>query len=289
MYEAISWCWGNAEEEACIILNGRVVPVPVNAEYVLRRLCVDQGHTSVWLDAVSVNQSDNTERGHQVAMMCDVYSSAKRVLVWLGEADETTKSAVQSIDKLVAQCRKNICRQEDIVDYFSNAEGIFKYSDLALPSCDWPSISAFYESPWFTRLWVIQEVLLAKEALCFYGNIARPWSDVGLACEWMIHRNSWRYTVGLRYDGIHNASDMWECQYSPPSLLKLLDMSSRYKTTEPLDKVYGLFGLLQSSAEVKTMKNITPDYNKTIREVYTAATRAALEGSPVEVNRFSFS
>jgi hypothetical protein len=40
----------------------------------------------LWIDAICINQEDDKERGHQVAIMRDVYSRAIEVLIWLGEA-----------------------------------------------------------------------------------------------------------------------------------------------------------------------------------------------------------
>ncbi|KAF2106705.1 heterokaryon incompatibility, partial [Lophiotrema nucula] len=40
----------------------------------------------LWIDAMCINQHDNTEKGTQVQMMRDIYMKASRVVVWLGKA-----------------------------------------------------------------------------------------------------------------------------------------------------------------------------------------------------------
>jgi hypothetical protein len=39
----------------------------------------------LWIDALCIDQTNSTERASQVLLMGDIYSSAKRVIVWLGK------------------------------------------------------------------------------------------------------------------------------------------------------------------------------------------------------------
>jgi hypothetical protein len=41
----------------------------------------------IWIDVVSINQNDASERTQQVAMMAQIYLNARRVVIWLGELD----------------------------------------------------------------------------------------------------------------------------------------------------------------------------------------------------------
>jgi hypothetical protein len=43
---------------------------------------------TLWIDAVSTNQEDLQERGHQVQIMGDIYATAQGVIVWLGPVDQ---------------------------------------------------------------------------------------------------------------------------------------------------------------------------------------------------------
>jgi hypothetical protein len=40
----------------------------------------------LWIDAICIDQEDEKDKSHQVAMMADIYSKADRVIVWLGES-----------------------------------------------------------------------------------------------------------------------------------------------------------------------------------------------------------
>lgn len=57
----------------------------------------------IWVDALCINQDDLAERGSQISIMNLIYQSAQKVLVWLGEADESTSDAfdlIVELDKL---------------------------------------------------------------------------------------------------------------------------------------------------------------------------------------------
>lgn len=41
----------------------------------------------IWVDAICINQKDDIEKLHQIDLMRDVYSSAREVIMWLGEPD----------------------------------------------------------------------------------------------------------------------------------------------------------------------------------------------------------
>ena len=51
-------------------------------------------HTSLWVDALCINQADDDERGHQVGMMGEIYKRAQCVHAWLGLSTEETFDAM---------------------------------------------------------------------------------------------------------------------------------------------------------------------------------------------------
>jgi len=47
------------------------------------------------------------------------------------------------------------------------------------------SLQEFYDRPWFSRVWCIQEIRLAQDAQVLWGQQDLPWSDVDLAASWI--------------------------------------------------------------------------------------------------------
>ncbi|KAI1207184.1 heterokaryon incompatibility protein-domain-containing protein [Annulohypoxylon truncatum] len=91
-YEALSYTWGGQPLDQLVYANGREFLVTENARNAMRRLRPYKPgkFRYIWIDAICINQQDNDEKSSQVQMMPDIYAKAKRVDIWLGEADETS-------------------------------------------------------------------------------------------------------------------------------------------------------------------------------------------------------
>lgn len=89
-YDAISYTWGGEDNNmfrtARILVNSREFAVTPNCETALRRVRLRWSRRTVWMDAICINQDDMNERGHQVHLMPQIYSRARRVLIYIGEA-----------------------------------------------------------------------------------------------------------------------------------------------------------------------------------------------------------
>ncbi|KAK0713942.1 heterokaryon incompatibility protein-domain-containing protein [Lasiosphaeria miniovina] len=55
---------------------------------------------TIWADAICINQSDLAEKSSQVALMSSIYSSAARVVGWLGEAAGESNYAIELIARI---------------------------------------------------------------------------------------------------------------------------------------------------------------------------------------------
>jgi hypothetical protein len=98
-FEALSYDWGDSGITEPIICSGEVVQVTVNLADALRRIrlgisphmFVKQHNIKIyrpaalWVDAICINQTEISERNSQVQLMRDIYTKAKRVIVWLGD------------------------------------------------------------------------------------------------------------------------------------------------------------------------------------------------------------
>jgi hypothetical protein len=96
-----------------------------------------------WVDALWIDQNNIDERGHQVGIMADIYHNAIFVIVWLGPGlDEALKTVEQWG-----------------VDHFD----YFKEKDMIYPKR--VDLDAFFHATYWTRMWVLQEFLLARDIL----------------------------------------------------------------------------------------------------------------------------
>jgi len=83
-YAALSYVWGDETVHEDIVVNGQRKSVTYNLSRALREF-ENYGPHIVWIDALCINQADDVEKSHQVAIMGDIYRSAEIVKIWLGE------------------------------------------------------------------------------------------------------------------------------------------------------------------------------------------------------------
>ncbi|KAF2168551.1 hypothetical protein M409DRAFT_53209 [Zasmidium cellare ATCC 36951] len=143
-YAAISYTWGDASQRGNIECNGKSLGVTQNCEAALRALRDQAKPRTVWIDAVCINQEDSEERRFQVANMGEVFRLATVTFVYLGESD----------------------RRWSIFDQ--------------VPDLEWQGL---LNRPWFSRTWVIQELLLSREVIVVIGLDRMAWKDFLAFCE----------------------------------------------------------------------------------------------------------
>ena len=279
-FEALSYAWGDPTPVEPIFINGSRTLISHNLNLALQHLRFPQSCRALWIDAVCINQTDTRERNHQVFMMNRLYSAAERVLVWLGEARDHSDIAMKGLEKL--------------------AEGQ-KMTDTERTSLGRVIYDCLIDRDWWGRLWVVQEVVLAKsDPIMICGPSSLPWSifmkgDLAAgfalldAAEHLEKANErWsqvRFLYRLRRD-YYSHIDSKGIHSSNMGLGFILRYTKDFHTTDPRDKIYGSLGLL-SRSERETMK---PDYQKPTELVFLEATQHLLEHETYTFfSRFSFS
>ena len=104
-YTCISYVWGSPKETHLIYINGKPFQVRRNIWEFLKTVSSQIGskrddHSdgsllnfhdaakSLWIDALCIDQDKNAERNHQVQQMGKIFSSAQRVIAWIGRRPE---------------------------------------------------------------------------------------------------------------------------------------------------------------------------------------------------------
>jgi hypothetical protein len=90
VYEAISYTWGSAKDQRTIYINDEPVQVRNHLHACLQQLRNANVDAMLWIDALSISQSDLAEKSQQVAMIGRIFRQASRVRLWVGEhADDS--------------------------------------------------------------------------------------------------------------------------------------------------------------------------------------------------------
>jgi hypothetical protein len=99
-YEALSYRWGGQEPDIPIPCNNHRLLITRNVADALRYLRHKDKKRILWIDAICINQSDVGEKNHQVAMMYNIYRSAREVHVWLGPGSEDSREALSLVPEI---------------------------------------------------------------------------------------------------------------------------------------------------------------------------------------------
>jgi Heterokaryon incompatibility protein (HET) len=103
--------------------------------------------------------------------MCDIYSQASSVIVWLGEASGEAELA---FDILAVPKRLEITKglqQPDLRRHRSNRQ--------------WKSLKRLFNRPYWSRVWIIQEFVRAKSIIVWYFQLLANKSTFQNICQWL--------------------------------------------------------------------------------------------------------
>jgi hypothetical protein len=147
----------------------------------------------LWVDAVCINQEDNTEKAWQVAQMQRVYSQASRVIVWLGPPADGSDIAINALLAMrrfalrasgyVQEGTSNVDMGSVPVDQSEQAMNdqavaasfgrMFQkqvVSNINIPRFPIDEVAKLLSREWWGRVWVWQELVMAKEVVFACGD-----------------------------------------------------------------------------------------------------------------------
>ena len=270
-FEALSYPWGHPEKVAQLDCLGRqALGITASLEELLRRVRLTQGLRSLWADQICIDQISHREKEHQVGLMGRIYRKATRVLIWLGGDFERGRNAASLITEVNGKIDKQL-PESGSRDELPNANP----DDPFFRDRRWKSLDAAFKSPWFTRVWVTQEVALACDPWVLYGKSEFDWTSLMRVSQWTLDFASFLLdSTSIPLQSIHTATlDGWAVDKSDKqtkrdfgtfskdwTLLKLLNSAKGLKATDPRDFIYSFLGhpaALRSS----DMTIIAPDYS----------------------------
>lgn len=303
-FEALSYVWGSdaLEKKFSIECDGCVLSIGPNLASALTHIRHETEPRLLWVDAICINQKDTDERSLQVQYMGDIYASAKRVLVWMGE--DSNDEAEECFD-LIANTNAYLMGkllQYQSVDDIPPISYQDRYIDADTKK--WDMVRRLMDSEWFNRVWVLQEIGLARSAMIYYGKATMEWSHL---VEFMLFVAS-RADVGTRVGNVKSGTiwdifeDIW-CSFGNKitwrdelpltrslnkvgcvrSLVNILNVTRPYKATNQRDRVYAFLSHPSAArATQKAGRMILPNYKKSLDGVYldTAIRILETDGNP---------
>jgi hypothetical protein len=86
-YVALSWVWGDQASKRVILVDDSPVYVTTNLYDAMMALRPVSKYLVIWIDFLSIDQTNDDEKSWQVELMTDIYRQAIKVYAWLGQAD----------------------------------------------------------------------------------------------------------------------------------------------------------------------------------------------------------
>ncbi|POS79977.1 hypothetical protein DHEL01_v201619 [Diaporthe helianthi] len=276
-YEALSYVWGSTENRQTIHVQEsegehRKFLVTENLAQALRHLRSTIAKRTLWIDAICINQEDMEERNTQVQRMTSIYRLAYRVVVWLGPASDSSSLAMSTIEHLGEQLE--ISHDGRFISPAPRAverRWFRPEADLPYDLRTWDAVMRLFERPYFTRVWVMQELYLSNHRTIIQrGRDSMSWMNFGNAAQCLSSKQNLPSTqfrdktVLVMQLVLHNAR-------LPYSVLTV-EVRNR-DCSDERDRVYGLLGLMPKGLR----EMITPNYKITFDEVYRQHTVAQIE------------
>lgn len=123
-------------------------------------------------------------------MMWDIYRKARQVVVWLGELDESANMACEVLAKFGGLTRDEIL-SVDLESLGTDATPPESALGEHHTTRGWRAVLELLSRTWFTSSWVVQEVVLAREAVILCGDRLIDWHHVERASHHLGTRASY--------------------------------------------------------------------------------------------------
>lgn len=298
-YLAISYCAGDPNVTKKVTVNGIDFNAFANLEAALRRCRqplddYDEKRppAPLWADQICIDQSNPSERAHQVAFMRDIYEHAGRVKVWLGDEGrggaglDWLNGQYGSIVEVLEELDLDPKDQDDeetlgAIGYAGEVIGkalVEEYIHDPVLIEAWMGLRDLVFSPWWGRCWVTQELIVSRNAVIMCGDEVMLWDHFKIAYEVVrgFVRAAFRHT---QVRGRHNPNFEQEVEHlksmignwqtyidfminqqtewrkgNEIPMKELLQHARRAHSSDPRDKIYAFLGL------AAPYYSVVPDY-----------------------------
>jgi hypothetical protein len=304
-FEAISYTWGSGPHNEIIrvhdqecddsefSLSFKTLQVSRKVRHILhsRDISRRKGGRWLWIDSVCINQKDDNEKSLQVPQMGDIYHRASKVIICLDDPLEKSPLQFELITDLL-----KLWLERKASSHSTDTLVGTRYS--------WRKLAQFLSHPYWARVWIIQEISIPQHLYILAEGKLITW-ETFMSLWGSIHRGPGDYKmlkmlrladlsvpeidrISLSIRQINDIIELRTLYQSvktddplvqipagldlpPERLHKLLYDSRKFLCKDPRDKVFGLFGLLGSSEDLRQgiPNDIFPNYDISAEELFT--------------------
>lgn len=247
-YVALSYTWGSPQNRQPIDLDDMEFHVQENLWNFLSTMRLCRRWQLFWIDAICIDQSSISERNHQVNMMRDIYAGAELTVVWLGQATDSSDLAISYIASLGLPAQETKSALEK-------------------------ALRSLLEQPYWSRIWIVQELMLAKDVMFYCGTKSFSWHQLASLRQTIkthvVHHDS--LGISKCTGSVMIAQKiLWDSLPKNDQHLPLSDLLmtyGRHKSSDIRDRVYALLGLASENS-------VQANYNLSVEDIYIEVLKA---------------
>ncbi|KAI0138109.1 heterokaryon incompatibility protein-domain-containing protein [Hypoxylon sp. NC0597] len=262
-YIALSYTWGDTSGGRDILIEGKRMYARPNLYACLCSLRHHDLSQYVWIDAICINQrdEDDDEKSAQIKLMDQIYSKAENVAVCL-RADNDD----------------NVSTFFDTVEHYRRH---YDQNNFPTPQQDqhkiYQAVQWLCHNPYFSRMWIVQENILAANRTLICGTRQIPW----LYVERMVAESEFtvpdefsqeKHSQLIRGSGFEHISGLTphhlKAKQEPPAptLFNALVRYQQQQCFDRRDKVFALLGL-PDMQKPKIQNVCDADYKKDVQDL----------------------
>ena len=271
-YEALSYAWHDPsvfqdnrrlQNELLRIDDNSYIKIGTNLLSFLNTARATRKDLSLlWIDAICIDQANTKERSAQVLRMKQIYLTAKRVLVWLGPHHGDSDKAIEFLSFVSRNCPMG-----HEAEWFQ----VLLRSPMVIQQ--WNALTRMLWRVWWTRIWVVQEIVLAKELEIMCGNEILSWTDLDYAMSNISEALDATWKNVQVFGGLTIVRDRVKAitrlvglrkRKDELNVLTILDTAGGNESTDQRDKIFGLLGIIEAAESIMPL----PDYARSPENVY---------------------
>ena len=232
--------------------------------------------------------------------MGEIYASAASVLIWLGP--DHLKEASDCFDLI----HNTTTTLSDMISRHGSVSGFPPISPESPSLCSdaekWKMVQRMMDLEWFNRVWVLQEVGLARSAVLLYGSSTIDWAylvelmliiasrvdvssfvgNIKSGMIWDFYEDLWRSYGNL--DSWRNHLPMTRSlddNDAVGSFINILNDGRSYKATDQRDRVYAFLSHPSAACDgFEADRLVVPNYRLSVDHVYLETARSLLATDP---------
>ena len=199
-YEAVSYVWRAEYSQSNIYIleseRKMIRQVPPALDGILRSLRHPAKARHLWIDAICINIMDFKERNLVLPQIPLIFECAQNVCIWLGNPSNDSELAFDFIHNTLM----------DLPKFYQTVT-----DSTYLPH--WTALFSLISRAWFSRRWIVQEIVCARTATVHCGPLVVRWDDLTYAVELFrkaaeIWQNDSRAMYLVQYQLIQNVSEL---------------------------------------------------------------------------------